>query len=224
MKTKKIIALLLVVVILAGAVCAYLYFKPTNFKNLRVGQDNVKFGKYKWTVLEVSNDRALLITNDIVKKVSFHDNMHPTTWIDSHLRWYLNDKFIKETFTPEERERLIEVSNYTGDNAWFHTNSGGTAKDRVFLLSVEEVVKYFGNSGQLKNGNPDRENYIDDEYNEARRAKMEDGTSERWWTRTMGVDVNFTAIVLRCGLLDMGGALSTTEEGIRPVVWVRLDK
>ena len=37
------------------------------------------------------------------------------------------------------------------DNQWQGTKGGNTTADKVFLLSLEEVVKCFGDSGDLKN-------------------------------------------------------------------------
>jgi hypothetical protein len=52
--------------------------------------------------------------------------------------------------------------------------------DYIFLLSLEEVVKYFGDSGQLLNGNPNYEHGISDEYNGARIAYTLNGSTSEW--------------------------------------------
>ena len=66
------------------------------------------------------------------------------------------------------------------DNPWYGTRGGNTTTDKIFLLSLEEVVKFFGDSGDLKNrkgwywenGNfvlKDGQGYaINDQYNSTR--------------------------------------------------------
>ena len=63
-----------------------------------------------------------------------------------------------------------------------YSRSGNATKDRIFLLSIEEVVKYFGDSGQFKN-RPKDAYFIEDQYNSARIAEDADGIVFWWWRR-----------------------------------------
>ena len=92
--------------------------------------DIVEFGDYNgfksWRVLCVRESEALLITEQAVDHHIF-DQSH-NNWNNDRcaIRLWLNDTFINEAFTDDERS-LIE--NRNGDS--------------VFLLSIEEAYKYF---------------------------------------------------------------------------------
>lgn len=220
MKLKKITLISLVLsLVFALSSCALAQSGPTDLSKLTLGQEDVSFGKYTWTVLDIKDDRALLITNEVVEKAPFNNEYKSIDWSGSDLRKYLNDKFLNENFTEEEIEKIIEVMNTTPDNPWAGTSGGGNTLDRIFLLSIEEVVKYYGDSGQLESGNPNNELHIEDEFNEARIAKS-DGSKLWWWLRSPGHTSKFAAAITHSGRLEVGGYFVQEEFGIRPVLWV----
>ena len=196
--------------------------ESTRLSELSVGQENVKFGAYTWRVLDVQDGKALLITEDILDMMRFNEDYEEVVWADSTMREYLNGDFLNENFSLEEQARIVEVTNTTPDNAWFGTEGGPDTQDKIFLLSIEEVVKYFGDSGQLANGNPDSSYSIDDEYSKNRIAQYDDA-NERWWLRSSGIEPEFTAMVARCGMLEVGGYFAEKREGLRPSLWITLD-
>ena len=61
------------------------------------------------------------------------------------MRKYLNRDFY-QSFS--EFDRGEDLKAVTKDN--YSTNGGNPAADKVFLLSIEEVIKYFGDSGQIE--------------------------------------------------------------------------
>jgi hypothetical protein len=146
--------------------------------------ETVKFGPFDWLLLERKGDTALLITKEAIDmgrqgyyhridvidpaldrdKRSNIKNMLDITWEQCDLRKVLHGRFLKEYFDPNERARIVEVSNENPDNPWFKnpraTNmdtarnvaGGKSSIDKVFLLSIEEVCRYFGDSAEtLKN-------------------------------------------------------------------------
>jgi|GEM_PF-1214091 len=182
---------------------------------------NVQFGGYNWRVLDVQGDRALLLTEDIIEKRCYNTELIGVTWEICTLRKYLNGKFFRK-FNGEERARIIEVNNVNKDNQWFGTKGGNNTKDKIFLLSIEETVKYFGDSGQLKNKNLESKYWIDDKYNNDRIAKYEN-EELWWWFRSLGHYSYLAASVERNGSLDMrGGTVDDGEVGVRPALWLNL--
>ena len=144
-----------------------------------------RFGPYQWRVLEVRKDRALLLSEDILEKRSYHTSYTATTWAECELHDYLNGTgsfqgkgFIDDKFSSQERSRILTTPNANPNNQWYGTKGGEPTQDKVFLLSIDEVVKYFGDSGQLKN-RPRNAWWINDQYNTKRIAK--DGSEAWWW-------------------------------------------
>jgi len=119
----------------------------------------------------------------------------------------------------------LETEVVIGDNPWNFTNGGKSTIDKVFLLSIEEMVKYFGDSGQLKN--PSAMFFVDDGFNDARKATFVDGMSARWFLRTPGNHQNFVSVVTIEGKISVTGdfvnRVSTElfNVGIRPAMWVK---
>ena len=65
-----------------------------------------------------------------------------------------------EAFRDEDRDRIIQVRNTNEKNQWFDTPGGNPVFDRIFLLSIAEVVEYFGDSGVLALGAEDESKKI----------------------------------------------------------------
>lgn len=154
----------------------------------------IKFGKYDWFVLDKRDDKMLIITEKVIKKLPYHHEETEITWETCDMRTYLNNEFY-HSFDKTDRKRIIEVINENPDNPWYGTRGGNPTNDRIFLLSIDEVIKYFGDSGQLKTRYmyPNCEwckdeflPWLDDEYNINRRAVDDEGIVYFWRLRSPG--------------------------------------
>lgn len=105
---------------------------------IRIG-DIVPFGEYRWRVLSVQEDAALLLAEDIVTLRAYHDRPGDVTWAECELRQYLNGAFL-DGFTPEERAAILPTPLDNPDNPWFGTPGGEPTVDHVFLPSIHEAV------------------------------------------------------------------------------------
>lgn len=193
----------------------------TDLSTLTVGQEDVQFGNYTWEVLDVQDGKALLLTEDIIEFRPYHKSCTEITWADSDIRSYLNSDFITNSFTEEEQQKIVETAITTPDNEWFNVEGGEDTMDKVFLLSIDEVVRYFGDSGQLENGNPDSEYFIDDEYNEGRIAYNE-GVAEWWFLRSPGGEAGRAADMSDVGTIILYGDCTNAGHGTRPALWVSM--
>lgn len=220
MKPAKIAAAIAAMVIIL-TVTACQSDTSSGLDDLSIGQENVQFGPYSWEVLDVQDGKALLITEDILEMIRFNEEYEAIVWADSSIRKYLNEDFYNENFSDEEKSKIIEVTNSTPDNEWFGTEGGPDTQDKIFLLSIEEVVRYYGDSGQLENGNPDSEYFIDDEYNEGRIAYNE-GVAEWWFLRSPGGEAGRAADMSDVGTIILYGDCTNAGHGTRPALWVSM--
>ena len=203
--------------------------ETSKFSNPTVGQSDFEFGGHTWVVLDVQDNRALLLTKDIIENVPYNVKYKKVTWAECTLREYLNGEFFDTTFTDEEKTRILEVNNSNPDSEWFGTEGGEDTLDKVFLLSNEEVVKYFGDSGDLLNPPGqlnatmnDADYVLDDEYSEARLAEY-DGAYVWWWLRSPGHSRSTASAVTHRGKIHMGGYFVQEKFGLRPAIWINLD-
>ena len=214
---KSICIALLVIIIGAGS-----FFAFNAFSSPRVGSI-IEFGGIEWRVLDRRGDRILVISEYILERRTYHTQRESVTWAGSAMRQYLNGEFLNR-FTSEERRRIVETRVINDDNPWFGTNGGQDTTDYVFLLSLDEVVRYFGDSGQLGDQNhPD--NYFggfNDRYNDNRIAHMPNGAALWWWLRSPGFDSREATGVGENGdLLVMGGGhVVYGSGGVRPAMWL----
>jgi len=96
----------------------------------------IQFGGNDWRVLDIQNNRALIISE---KSLMLRD-YQGMTWERSRLRQYLNGSFYIRNFSEEEKNRIME-SVIVNDDVIGRIDDNDTI-DKVFLLSVKEVVYY----------------------------------------------------------------------------------
>ena len=84
------------------------------------------FADREWLVLDVQEDKALLISHNTIDIKHFLLDNNENSWKNNEIREYLNSDFF-QSFNDKEKDRVLE-----------HPNG-----DKVFLLSVEEAQEYF---------------------------------------------------------------------------------
>lgn len=191
-----------------------------------VKNDGISFGNHRWRVLDIQDDRALIITDDIIGLRWYHDEFVDVTWADSALRKYLHHEF-HNTFSPREKARIMAVTNENHDNPWFGTRGGEKTVDSVFLLSLDEVCTYFGDSRVKLQCKGPRKWLIDDENNEMRQAKYRNDF--HWWRlRSPGYYGRTAASVSVDGHVYVRGngvhGRPRDGGGLRPALWLVHDE
>jgi hypothetical protein len=162
----------------------------------------------------------LLLARDVLVKKPYNTTNADVTWATCTLRTWLNNGFLNE-FTSQEQAEIALTTNVNGNNQWFGTAGGNTTQERIFLLSLSEVVKYFGDSGQLAN-RPGASFYIDDVYNSERIAKY-NGSAAYWWLRSPGIYSTDAAYVSTGGDVSVyGDGVNYGHLGVRPALWLNL--
>jgi hypothetical protein len=186
--------------------------------------DTITFGNNTWRVLDPQAGRTLVITEEILELRWYHNKFIDITWADCAVRNYLNTTFYN-TFNPAEQSRIIPVTNCNPDNPWFTTNGGADTVDRIFLLSLEEVCGYFGNSAdKLRNRGKQRWS-IDDENNSLRQSKY-NGEFHWWRLRSPGYYARTSASVNSNGYVYVrgNGVYGSPRDGggVRPALWITI--
>jgi len=195
--------------------------------------EKMRFGEYDWLVLEKQNGKALIISEQIIEKRGYHPTKTEITWAECELRSYLNNKFYN-SFSESDKAQIRLTKVINTPQTWHGTDSGADTDDYIFLLSMDEVVKYFGDSGDwaarkgwwaslegLWLGNGFGQIFFD-QYNIARIAKDTNGASTSWRTRSLGRLSIYTIIVDQSGACNITGWSGQSDEGIRPAMWVNI--
>lgn len=177
--------------------------KAKNVNKYKFGQDVgtiVEFGGYEWIILAKDDDKTMLVTKECVELKEFSANSYYSLWEECSLREWLNGKFY-DGFS--EDEKLLIDSSAINTNSHLKLNQGNLY-DKIFLLSVQEVVKYFTSDEQFIA-----------KYN---------GTPVKWWLRTPGMFGIMASTVDTSGKINTAGE-SITEElvGVRPALWLSIE-
>ena len=203
----------------------------------------MKFGKYNWRVLDVQSDRKLIITEDIIEARPYDSEPDDEydygnlIWESCSLRRYLNGEFLQK-FTREEQEQILEVKISNQNNIWYGISGGMDTQDKIFLLSLEESDRYFGNGGDYlgmkrKDLDFDTDKYFDKEdggyYSNAhdadRLAKYENAPAT-WWLRSPGIHkASAASVFFNGGVCVFGLDISSMLDvicGVRPAMWVKI--
>lgn len=193
----------------------------------------LSFGGYNWRVLDIQDNVALLITEDIIEQRAYHDAYKDITWADCSLRKYLNGEFY-DKFSEADKSRIISVLNKNLDNQWYGSKGGVDTKDSIFLLSIEEVCKYFGDSrSKLYNRGKNQRYWFErkDENNNKRIARFEGETWGSWWWLRSPGRVSVKAVYIHGdgnigiqGNNILKGNISDGKctGGVRPALWLKL--
>jgi len=196
--------------------------EKSNAKHSYTVGSTIHFGKYDWQIFDVKDEKALLIAQDVTHvNMAYNKDRVDVTWETCTLRQWLNNDFY-HSFSREEQSWIVMTTNRNVNNQWFGTNGGNNTQDKIFLLSLAELVHYFGDSGQLKNRNPNSKYCIDDKYNQKRIAKYID-IAAWWWLRSPGVSSYSAALVIDDGYVDLSGYyVYRVDGGVRPALWLNL--
>ena len=155
-------------------------------------------------MLAEEGNKTLLLTKDCVEQRAYNEEYESVTWESCTLRSYLNGTWYEDTFSEEEKDKILTTNVLNSDNAEYGTSGGNDTEDKVFLLSLDEVEQYFSS---------DKE----------RVAKCYI-VADWWWLRSPGYGDEDAASVSRCGYVyDSGGNVNYVYYGIRPALWVNLN-
>lgn len=193
----------------------------------------------EWLVLEVTGDTVLLLSRYALDTQPFHDMWDAAiTWEESSLRSWLNEEFYATAFTAAHKRLITET---TLDNSAFATATATSAEtpdttDKVFLLSLAEVSKYFGDGivtedGYLFNekGTAQATEYAKEAGAYVHEAGGYEGCigNSAWVLRSVRYDEDFgfndTVTVGINGIAGESGNYNWGEnEVIRPAIWITL--
>lgn len=118
--------------------------------------DIVYFGSYEqdndsengtepveWYVLDKANGEATLLAVYMLDCQPYHEADEAFTWENCDLRSWLNDEFYDTAFSEQEQAAIVNTKVVNENNPVFGTKGGHNTTDKVWLLSFEEIERYF---------------------------------------------------------------------------------
>ena len=180
----------------------------------------VSLGHHDWRVLDKQDGKALLLADRILEYREYNTYREIVPWMNCTLRQYLNGDFYN-SFDRNEKSRILETELSNPDNPLYGVAGGDDTTDKIFLLSLEETIRYFGDSGQLRRMRRKNQYFIKDQYNQQRIAVDKDGKSYWWWLRTPGDEAGCAVRIFTDGDIRVCGYHVNESGGVRPALWLR---
>lgn len=215
---------------------AYDHAKHIIWKDYVMENDELQFGFYEtgknnethplvWKILEKKENRALIITKYGLEIKQFNNKLKTTNWNSCSLRKWLNNDFYNMAISDKDKPRVLLTGVITPKTKYSEAYQGKNTMDKVFLLSIDEVNKYFDcDVDRICKPSPKlaKEHFEGDSW----------CGSCRWWLRNVGVFSETAAYVDYFGEVMPYGAhddkalypQAVTEElCVRPAMWISLD-
>lgn len=202
-------------------------YKPEKLKVANVG-DIVFFGVYEqdndtsngkedieWRVLAKEDGRILLITDKAIDCQRYSDTYTDTTWEKCSLRKWMNDIFFNTAFSTEEQAKVQSTKISADRNPEYDTDPVNATTDKVFLLSIDEVNKYF-NSDKARACIPTAYAKENGAYSY--------GNTCLWWLRSPGRYPNDISYLSTTGYVVYEGRIvDSNDTCVRPAMWVSVE-
>ena len=195
-------------------------------QNVKVG-DYITFGKYEqdnntsngnedieWLVLEVQDDKAFVISKYVLEcccgNRCFGDG--EARWDKSAVRAWLNNDFMNNAFTSDEKERVVNSTVKADDNPDYSCEQGSDTQDYVFLLSAYETEKYLDSAEK-------RESCLTEYCMENSHVMRDSRTGAAWWMMRTSAGGNCYVFMNDDEMVTAG---RFDDMGIRPAMWITL--
>lgn len=178
---------------------------------------NTSNGKEKteWLVLDKQGDQILVVSRYGLDCKPYEKHYEDVTWETCNIRKWLNEDFLNAAFSAEEQAFIPSTTVLADKNPDWDTNPGNDTQDKIFLLSIPEVGKYFisGDSSACTATN----------YATKSGVKTDGGFCKWWWLRSPGYDQRHAAFVFEeLGARSVGLEVYFDLAAVRPALWINL--
>ena len=132
-----------------------------------------------------------------------------------HARYWCNEVFYKESFSDEERSRILLSDLTNPDNPTYGTEGGPDTQDYVFFLSLDEITTYLPTEKDRKATFTTYCANLPVEYGER---------DPYYWLRTPGkFGVNAMYVLAERGSIEYYGSdVGHSMVGYRPAMWITI--
>ena len=175
----------------------------------------------EWQILEKQDNKILLISKYALECQQYNTEQTDVTWETCTLRSWLNSTFINNAFTEAEQSMIVDTKVTADKNPNYSTNPGNDTTDKIFLLSINEVNKYFTNDDSRKSV-PTAYAIEQGAYKSSSETSGGKATCW-WWLRSPGSSQDGASLVYDDGsVLNCGHIVGNSDDCVRPALWINL--
>lgn len=191
----------------------------------------------KWRVLSVNGDDAFLLADKNLDWQKYNDTRTSVTWETCTMRSWLNgygaasnkngtdytgNNFIGNAFNSSERTTIRTTDVVNDDNSVCGTEGGNDTSDRVYLLSLDEMINPIYGFPSNINATATREarntKYVAD------AADAYNSSGDSWWLRSpgKGTSVSASHVTRRGDVVCNGYYVGDYGRAVRPALHINL--
>ena len=179
--------------------------------NQGVSGNNTDNEEIEWLVLDKVDEKILVVSKYALDCQPYNG----TSWETCHIRQWLNGKFINTAFNSDQQKVIENIYVLNPQNKDINKDGGSSTQDKIFLLSIDEVQKYFKT-------NEDRK-CIPTKYAIQQGATQYKNGMCYWWLRTSSHGL-YGCIVRTNGKLHTDIDWVYDEAvAVRPAMWINLN-
>ncbi len=181
--------------------------------------NNTSNGKeyIEWRVLAKEDNRILVISEYALDCQQYNTSYTDVTWENCSLRKWMNDTFLNNAFSAEEQAQIQNTTVSADKNPKCSTNPGNATTDKVFLLSITEVEKYF-TSDSARQCKPTKYAVANGAYVNSYNGNC------WWWLRSPGGSQYYVTSVYYDGsVLYFGNYVYRDHVCVCHALWINLD-
>ena len=206
---------------------------PAAPDNLRTGE-TIRFGRYpqtsdgrrlpiEWTVLEITEDRALLLSRCILAVQPFHMEAGSIFWNSASLRIWLNHDFLKEAFSDEELGRISHSESHADlpleEELWREHNVETETEylsDRIFLLRWNDINRFFPAENPMfcPGASTEPTDYV--------KTRSDSEQDLMWWLRSSFPAMPYASSISPVNSIGFSAISPDNLQGVRPALWLKL--
>lgn len=167
----------------------------------------------EWIVISKKNNAVLLLSVNGIDCKPAKNSYGSKMWKDSYIRKWLNNDFYNMAFTNAEKMLISYADLYSGRNYQYGIYDEHVVRDKVFLLSMEELEQTFG-------PRPEGKRCVATPYAKSKGAWTDPQGFAWWWLRNPGGGASPLMEVSDKGVISQGSTSCYDDDVIRPAVWV----
>ncbi len=189
---------------------SYVYFGWYEQDNMANGEELIE-----WLVLAREENKILVISRYALDSKAYNTNNVDVTWETCSLREWLNNDFLYTAFNDLEQMQIMTTTVNSDKNPKWDTDPGSITQDKVFLLSITEVNRYFGDDEARK--------CLPTFYSHANSGLPDGEQACYWWLRSPGFLPAYATYVGSDGIVhENGNNVYLKSIAVRPALWIDL--
>ena len=194
------------------------------------GEDDYHYFKWeriKWRVLNVNGGTMFVVAVKGLDCKDYNEEYTSVTWENCTLRNWLNNDFYGTAFSSDEQGAVVPQTVVNEDNPYYNIEGGNDTTDKVYLLSLSEVMNPDYGFCEDYNMNSMSWGVKASDYAYARGVMVDTFTEYVgncwWWLRSPGYRIYNAAYVESSGsVYKMGSDVNIGDYACVPALHIDL--